>query len=72
MAADEFTYFATFTVRLAHISAISDVIDNGPESGSRRYQVNVIVTGITLSESYAAEPDARQARAVLLDALEDY
>ncbi|HEL4191531.1 TPA: hypothetical protein UM521_000328 [Stenotrophomonas maltophilia] len=70
MAATDFTYFASSTVRIAHISAISDVIDNGPEAGSRRYQVNIIVSGITLSEAYAFEPGASQARSEIMDAME--
>ncbi|HGM5443493.1 TPA: hypothetical protein ACKP0F_000208 [Stenotrophomonas maltophilia] len=70
MAATDFTYFASSTVRIAHISAISDVIDNGPEAGSRRYQVNIIVSGITLSEAYSFEPGALQARSEIMDAME--
>lgn len=71
MAATDFTYFASSTIRIAHISAISDIIDNGPEAGSRRYQVNILVSGTTLSEAYAFEPGALQARSEILDAMED-
>lgn len=70
MTADDFTYFATYTIRLAHISAISDVVDNGPQAGSSRYQVNIIVAGVTLSEAYPSEKTALQARSEIFDALE--
>lgn len=69
MIADDFTYFAAHTVRIAHISAISDVVDSGPQAGSSRYQVNIVVAGVTLSEAYPSESAALQSRSEIFEAL---
>lgn len=71
MTAEDFTSFANYTVRLEHISAISDVVDNGVQADSSRYVVSIIVAGVTLSEAYPSESAALQARSEIFDALAD-
>jgi hypothetical protein len=69
MTADDLTSFANYTVRLDHISAISDIVDSGLQAGSSRYLVSIIVAGVTLSEAYPSESAALQARSEILEAL---
>ena len=71
MTANDFTSFANYTVRLEHISAISDVVDRGLQAGSSRYLFSIIVAGVTLSEAYPSESAALQARSEIFDALAD-
>ncbi|WP_414553197.1 hypothetical protein [Stenotrophomonas forensis] len=52
-----FVSFNNYTVRVDHISAVSDVVKSG-EIPSMQYQVHIIVNGYTMTEYFASEDDA--------------
>lgn len=56
-----FVSFGNYSIRVDHISAVSDVINSG-SVGSIQYQVHVIVNGYALTEYFASE-DAADAEA---------
>lgn len=52
-----FVSFGNYSIRVDHISAVSDVINSG-SIGSIQYQVHVIVNGYALTEYFASQSDA--------------